>query len=170
MYYYARPLQQGTDFPRSYSGFYSVNNEQLSTLVTGFEGGGSMGGDSICFWKDDHTGDVFIGSYYHHGGFGGYAYGGSIYKHNNGNAIPIISFGYIDQTLRNYDENYLLENACLLYDTYGMPYTKEAILQAAEDYNGATEYLVNGMRTSVEKYREASDRYSIHALWWWGGY
>ena len=169
MYYYTRPLRQD-GMAMSYSGFFSMKDGRLVTLVTGYECGGSMGGDFVCFWQDNRTPEVYVGTSYHHGGFGGHAYGGNIYNLKNGDAVPIVSFGLIDQTLRNYDENDLLENAYLLYDADGIPYTKDSILQAAEDYNSATEYLVDGKQVTIEKFREITNRYSVLYLWPWKGY
>jgi len=37
-------------------------------------------------------------------------------------------------------------------------------LHPIEDYQIAIEYLVNGERTTIEKYREVADRYSIFAI------
>jgi hypothetical protein len=169
MYYYTRPFQQ-SGFPRSYSGFYTVKDGQLNTLATGYECGGSMGGDCICFWQDSKTLEIYIGTYYHVGGFGGYAHGGNVYKHKNGTAVSIVSFDFIDQSARNYDESDLLKNAHLFYGVDDAAYSKATIFQAAEDHGYVTEYSVNDKRTTAQAYRETTDRYKMLILWRWNGY
>jgi len=169
MNYYARPAVQ-SGFPLSKSGFYSIKGDELDALITGYECGGSMGGEFTCFWRDEQTRKVYVGRYFHYGGFGGGAYGGEVYEHKNGGAVLLISLGTVSQTLRNYDEEELLEGTDMLYDSDSVPYTKEKILQAREDFEDVTEYAVNGERVTAEKWNEVYGRYKILALWSWPGY
>jgi len=170
LYYYARPLQQMGSFPLSYSGFYSVKDEQLNILVSGYECGGSAGGDSICFWQDTQTLEIYIGTYYHRGGFGGYSNGGHAFRVENGDVIPVMSIGYINQTARNYPESVLLENASLFYGSDDVPYTETTIQQVIDSGQAIVEYSVDGELTTIEKYREEKDKYPMLRLWRWSGY
>jgi hypothetical protein len=165
MYYHAQPFVKGGSFPLSYSGFYSLKDGQLSTLVTGHENGGSAGGDFVCLWQDKQTLELHFGEYYHLGGFIGRAAGGSVYENNNGSAVPVISFGYVTQDPHNYKEGVLLENACLFYNADGEPHTEDSILLAIENDRAVSEYLVNGERTTIENYREVATRYTRLTIW-----
>ena len=170
MYYYTRPLRQHM-FEMSYSGFYSLKDNELATVVTGYECGGSMGGDFICFWRDNLTGEVYLGSFFHVGGFGGYMGGGTVYQYSGDSAVPMISFEFLSQSLRYYvGEGELPENVHMMYDGNGAPYTKDTILKSAEDGGGTTEYWVNDKQTTIEEYRAVADRYSMLRLWSWFGY
>lgn len=158
LYFYAEPYE-GYLNRRSYSVFCEIRNGQLTQLISGFEGGGSGGGDNVCLWYDRMNGAVMPGKYGHWGGFMGYAHEGEIYDHGNGENEFVTSFRYINQSTGNYREEELLEHAELFY--YGenneedIPFTRETILEAG----AVTEYSVDGEQCTVETYRETVERY-----------
>lgn len=66
----------------------------------------------------------------------------------------------INQTIRNYETNDLLDNADLFYDDQGEPFTKGTI-KHAED---VTEYSINDKRVTVEEYDNISKRFEFIPL------
>lgn len=158
LYFYAEPYE-GYLNRSSYSVFCEIINGQLIQLISGYEGGGTGGGDYVCLWYDRMNGTVTLGKYGHWGGFMGYAYGGEVYDHRNGENELMTSFRYTNQYTGNYRDEELLERAELFY--YGenneedIPFTRETILEAG----AVTEYTVDGEQCTVETYRETVERY-----------
>lgn len=154
LYYYAEPYEE-TGFPLSSSGFFVFRDGKMEQLAAGYECGGSLRGDHICFWYDKEESRMKPGVYGSWGGFGGYASGGTVYELQSEGAEVTASWFCVGQTSGNYDREQLLESAELFYDDYDNPYTGENILEA--EY--IAEYEVNGERTTIERYEEIRDRY-----------
>lgn len=142
-------------FPESYSGFFTLQGEEVVCLLSGYECGGSLGGNYMCLWYDTEEEKLLLGDWIHVGGFGGSSGGGSLYDYVGGEVSPRVSFLHISQTARNHDREELLENAGLYYDGKERPYTAETILDA----DAVSEYYVNGELTRIERYREVTERY-----------
>lgn len=154
LYFYTEPWRQW-NFPESYSGLFTIRDGQVEQLISGYECGGSLRGDYVCFWYDKEEDVWKSGTWGNWGGFGGYAWGGEVYTLKDGQAVSEISFMSYDQTVGNYDEEDLLENAGLFYNEEDHPYTEETILDAGY----VMEYLIDWRRVSVEEYRAAAGRY-----------
>lgn len=154
LYFYAEPVTQQI-LPLSSSGFYSINNGKLHNLVTGYECGGTLGGNCVRFWYDGETRRVMLGTQEKWGGFGGHSYGGTVYDYKNGEAAKVFSFDSVDQKAGNYDKKDLLKYADLFYDDDEKPYNKDNISKA----EWVTEYTVNEIRTTVEQYKKAVELY-----------
>jgi|GEM_PF-1433963 len=157
LYFYAESLIRQGPGILSYGGFYSVKNGLLNELATGYECGGTAGGDIVTFFKDTETSKIFIGNFNHAGGFMGNAVGCDIYEYQNGEVEGIVSYKFITQAAGNYEESDLIKNADLFYDENGNPYNKDTILHA--DY--VTEYWYDGKQVTVEAYHKDADRYEI---------
>ncbi len=54
LYVYASSWITG-NFPESYSGLYGLLDGSVETLATGYQCGGSSGGDYVCSWYDKET-------------------------------------------------------------------------------------------------------------------
>lgn len=156
LYFTARACEQ-TVFPLSYSGFYTVTDDQTKCLVSGYQCGGSMGGDYACLWYDEEAGTVKMGAYESWGGFGGRAFGGRVYDFEAGEAKVSCRFMQTNQTTGNYEEEELLEHASLFYDDDGNPYNRENVLQA--DY--VWEYRIDDVLTSREEYEAVAGRFRV---------
>ncbi len=107
LYFYAEPFIRA-NFQQSYSGFFSINKNKVTELLTGYECGGSLGGDYVCLYKDNKTSKVVIGTFRHAGGFGGHATEGTFYDFKRGKAYNIANIMRISQTVVNFKENDLL--------------------------------------------------------------
>ena len=160
MIFHAQPIVI-RGFAHSFSGYYTLNEGRLNTLATGYESGGSIGGDCVYLTKDKQTGEILYGSYYHHSGFGGNAYGADIYRINDGIAEQVLSYGCVHQQYRNYDVDELIENAHLFYDENDEPFTPDTIIQSDEDNPYISEYSVNNERASIKSYLEVIGRFTI---------
>lgn len=156
LHFYAEPYDWH-GFPLSYSGFYGIQNGQVIQLLSGYECGGSSGGDYVILQYDEVNDAVMLGSRIHMGGFGGNAYGGEVYGDRDGGIEFVTSFMYIAQSVGNYADEELLEHAELFYggEEQDIPFTRETILKALD----VTEYNVDGEQCTVEAYREIMDRY-----------
>ncbi|MCH5344767.1 MAG: WG repeat-containing protein [Acetatifactor sp.] len=154
LYYYEEPFYQEM-FPYSESGFFRQEDGQAVEIVFGYECGGSSRGNYVTLWYDKENQDVYPGSYEVAGGFGGYAFGGDIYKNEQGQFTKINSFLCIEQTTGNYSDEELLAAPQLFYDENDEPCTANTIL----DRDTVTEYQVDNQRTTVEDYRTVEDRY-----------
>lgn len=155
LYFHAESLIRQGPGILSYSGLYSVKNGSLKELATGYECGGTAGGDSVSFLKDTETSKILIGKENYAGGFMGSTGGCAIYEYQNGEAKKIVSYECITQTTGNYNERDLIKNAELFYDENGVSYNKDTILQA--DY--VTEYWRDGKQVTFETYNKVADRY-----------
>lgn len=154
LYFYVEPYLS-MNFPMSYSGFYTLREGRIEELATGYECGGSMRGDYVCFFYDTKEAECKLGVYGSWGGFGGYSYGGAVYDWQNDDAVLSASFYCTSQTGGNYSTEELLKDAGLFYDTEDKPFTEGNILEAER----VTEYSVNNERTTIERYKEFYDRY-----------
>lgn len=96
LYFYAKPWKQPM-FPESYSGFFAAENGQAIQLAACSECGGSYRGDRACFWYDTEEAVLKPGIVGNRGGFGGFSYGGEIYKVNQGNAVVENSYAYVEE-------------------------------------------------------------------------
>lgn len=159
LYFYAKPLDSAP-FTESYSGLFSIKDNQVNELLKGFECGGSMGGDYICLFMDNDSSEIVLGTSNHAGGFGGYAYGSDFYDYKDGKENKITSHECIRQTSRNYDESTLLKNTNLFYDENNIPFTKDTILRSEE----VTEYQVNGKPSTVDDYNKVVKRFKAISL------
>ncbi len=97
LYFYAEPWRR-LNFPESYSGLFLAGNGQTEPLIIGYECGGSLRGDYVCFWYDMQDNVWKPGTEENWGGFGGNAYGGTIYTLENRQAISENSFLCVRQT------------------------------------------------------------------------
>jgi hypothetical protein len=126
-------------------------------LVTGYECGGTLGGDLVRFFKDTETKELLIGSVNHAGGFMGYADGCDIYDYQNKKAKKIASYECITQSSKNYEKSELVKYAELFYDKNGKAYNKDTVLQA----DSVTEYQVSSKRVTWEEYNRTAKRYEL---------
>lgn len=147
-------------FTLSDSAFYTIIDDELQCLLTGYECGGSARGDYVCLWKDMTTGEEYIGTRGFAGGFGGYASWGNVYDYQHGNLSQVVSFDWVGQNAGNYTDETLLDNAHLFYDDNDIPYTQETILTV----DCVNEYLVNNKQTTLEEYKKYSERYTSYNL------
>lgn len=154
LYIYVKPISP-QNFPASYSGFFSLCNGKVNTLISSSECGGSMGGGYVCLYKDNATSKIVIAISSHYGGFGGNAYGSNFYNIINGNASEITSYLQISQTASNYDESDLLKNAELFYGDNDLPYTESTIT----DVEFVTEYDVNDKQTTISEFEKVLGRF-----------
>lgn len=154
LYFYAEPVNPPPR-PMSSSGFYSVKDGKLHKLITGYECGGTLGGDYVRLWYDGKTHKTMIGIQEKYGGFGGNSYGGTVYDYKDGEAVKVCSFNWVNQKAGNYDQETLLEHARLFYDENEKPYTRDSISRADE----VIEYTVNGKRAALKEYEKAAGRY-----------
>jgi len=154
LYYYEEPVIKG-NFPRSDSAFYTIENNQIKELVSGYECGGSFRGDYVQLYWEKETGNIYLGTKGFYGGFGGYLSEYNI--HLNNDDTSYLSLKWIDQKSGNfaYDSDFLLENAYLFYDDYGNTLTKENILE--NEYMKA--YYVNDSLVSEEDFNMVLDKY-----------
>lgn len=148
------------NFPMSDSALYTINDNQLQCLVTGYECGGSARGDYVCFWREREGEDILIGYRGSVGGFGGYASYSAVYDYTAGTAQKCLSYEWIGQTTGNYSQEELLEDAGMFYDEDDIPYTRDTIQDAAS----VNEYLVNEERVSIDKYNHACQQYLFFEL------
>lgn len=139
------------------SGFCAIRNNQLHYLITGYESGGSMGGENAHLFYDKKTGQIMIGVIKHYGGFCGFEDGVTIYSCEKENTLEVISYSCTHQSSKNYEKNILINNASLLYNENGKSYTRDNVLQA----ESVTEYTINQKRVSKEKYTKLVNRYSV---------
>ncbi|RKJ45814.1 WG repeat-containing protein [bacterium 1XD8-76] len=96
LYFYAKPWNQPM-FPESYSGFFAEENGQAIQQITASECGGSMRGDRACLWYDREEEVLKPGTVGNWGGFGGFAYGGVVYKMKQRNAVVENSFDHVEE-------------------------------------------------------------------------
>ena len=157
LYFFAEPYNYSS-FPESHSGLYAIQDNQLVELLTGYECGGSSGGNYVCLWYDRETAQVFPGTWGHSGGFGGHAYRGTVCERKGGKMINIAFFDCIIQCISNYVEEELAY-AELFYDWNDKPYTKETLAQAKEEGGSAQAFFVNDVQTTIEEYLKMEDRY-----------
>jgi len=143
------------NFPESYSGFFSLHNDKVNTLISGSESGGSMGGNYVCLCKDKVTSKIIIAESNHIGGFGGNAYGSDFYNIIDGSASKITSYEKISQAVGNYDKSVLLKNAKLFYGDNDLSYTESTILDA--EY--VTEYDVNDKQNTINEFNKILERF-----------
>lgn len=144
-----------TNFPLSHSAFLSIENGRSEQLVSGYECGGSMGGDFVNLWFDREEQDVKIGISSSAGGFGGRASGLKIYSYKKGIVETINDFHTVTQKTDLFLGEALLEDPELFFDERDNPYTKDTILEA--EY--VSEYRINGERTTPGQYYEQLARY-----------
>lgn len=155
LYFYAEGLIRQGPGILSYSGLYSVKDGLLNEIATGFQGGGSAGGDVVSFIKDAKTSKLLIGEGGRAGGIKGVTGREDIYDYQNGEAKKIVAYECIAQPAGNYDKSDLIKNAGLFYDENSNPYNKDTILNA--DY--VTEYWLNNKQVTIEAYSWNADRY-----------
>ena len=155
LYVYSEPYNQSGPRTMSYSGFFTAQGEDAVCLLSGYECGGTAGGNYMCLWYDNEEEKLLLGECGYAGGFGGNASYGSIYDYAEGTIAARVSFEWIGQSSGNYSKEELIENAELYYHGNDQPYTRETILDA-EDIE---EYSVDGELTTVERYREVRERY-----------
>lgn len=151
-----------SNFPMSDSALYTIKDKQLHCLVTGYECGGSMRGDYVCFWKEADTGRVMIGCNGAAGGFGGFSTYSAIYDFETENVKRVQATQYVNQTTSNYEQKILIENASLFYNEENVPFT-ETTIQKAEV---VSEYSVNENRVTIEEYEQACRRYQYFELFY----
>lgn len=154
LYYYAEPTDWvGMAF--SESALYVDNGTEAVEILSASECGGSLGGNYIWFYTDTETGEVLIGTKGHAGGFGGWAADGNVYRYQDGALEEVFSYECIEQTPYNYEEEELMQNACLFYGEDGEPCMPETIWD--EEY--ITEYIINDKTVTREEYETARARY-----------
>lgn len=143
----------------SCSGFYTIKDNQVEELITGYECGGSLGGDIVGLFFDQETSTIVLGAYNHAGGFGGIAWGEDLYRFEKGEITPLHSYLTISQTSRNIAESVLFAQAHLFYDEDGHHYI-EGSMKAVFDAAGyVTEYLVDDQQTTIEAFGKVKERF-----------
>ena len=155
LYVYSKPYVQDGPGHISYSGFFTCQEEDTVCLLSGYENGGTSGGNYVCLWYDNEKEELLLGEYGHVGGFGGDAVYRSIYDYADGAISERVSLEWIGQSARNYSQEELIDNAEWYYDEREEPYTRETILYAAY----IEEYSVNGELTTREQYNKVWKRY-----------
>ena len=149
LYYYAEPAYQ-LMFPLSDSAIFTMQDGEAVLVLKGYECGGSMRGDYVCFWREKETGELLLGTKGAVGGFGGLATMGSVYRYENGILENRFSYYSVYQSANNYERNELLEKAYLFYDDNGESYTEETIVDAEM----VEEYVINDENVTKEIYEE----------------
>lgn len=150
LYFYQKPVES-MNFPMSDSVFYCIENNEAKEIVRGYECGGSMRGNYVQLYYEKETSKIILGTEGFWGGFGGHASDNSFYKNNE----EFLFLCQISQTSKNYDKDYLIENANMLYDNEGTLFNKENILEA----ESIEEYSINNKIVLKEKYIEESKKY-----------
>lgn len=156
LYFYSEPEEQW-GMRESCSGLFTVRDGQTVQLLAGSECGGTAGGEQVCFAYDREENTWKPGVRGGYGGFGGYASVGEVYVLQEGEVAQEVSFSWCEQSMMNYEEEELLDNAGLFYDYEDVPYTEETIMEAAY----VTEYSIDDRQVPVEQYRETSERYQF---------
>lgn len=146
----------GVGYRETFSGLFSIQNDAVLELLTGYECGGSAGGDYITLYKDKETSNIVFGTCNYAGGFGGLASGADFYDYQNGKVQKLASYYEISQQVTMYEENVLLENPELFYDGNDEPCTKDNILE--ESY--VTEYIVNDKQSTISDYKKVENRFT----------
>ena len=100
LYCYEGARESGT-FPWSNSNLFLLQDDKLYCLETGGECGGSGGGNVVCFWRDEETGEILFGTDGHAGGFCGYGYDSTISRFVNGKVEEILDCYWTYQSIRN---------------------------------------------------------------------
>lgn len=159
LYFHAAPWERA-NFPESLSGLFAVRDGEVVQLLGGYECGGSMRGDYVCFAYDREQDRWKPGVWGSMGGFGGFLTSREVYTLQDGEAAQEVSFCYYNHDRYEIDEEELLENAHLFYDFEDRPYTPETVLEL-EDTDNVTEYSVDGIRVTVEEYRAREKRYQV---------
>lgn len=154
LYFFAEPFDS-FGFGEANSGLFIVKDGKAEALIEVGESGGSMGGDKACLWYDTKEGGLKPGTVWRMGGFGGAANGAVVYELKQGDNVLENAFDCCYQSVRNYDEETLLENAELFYDEEDHPFTRENILEAGS----VVEYTVNDKQVTSEDYYAVNDRY-----------
>ncbi len=142
------------NFGLSESALYFITENQLEQILLCGECGGSARGDRACFWRNQKNGELGIGYHGAVGGFGGYSTYSKVFSITDG-VEEVLSYEWIGQHTSNYALEDLQEFASLFYDDENIPYTEDTI-RSAEMVN---EFIVDGERTSIEKYKEAQQEY-----------
>ena len=132
------------------SGFYSLSEGNVKALLTGYDCGGSMGGDQVYLYKDMESSDLIIGTDGHYGGFGGSAGYYERYRYKENKAELICSYGRLQQPVKYYNESTLAERADLLYDQYGNTYSEATMTEEER----VAEHTVNERTVTKEEYEQ----------------
>lgn len=157
-------LHTGMGFPWSDSAFYRVKDGKAEILLSGYECGGSMRGDIVHLWRDQEGDRILLGNSGSAGGFGGFANYGSVYELQEGGAVCICSKEYVGQVAGNYSEEYLLQNAELLYGDGDELCTKENVLEMGS----IEQYTLNDELVTMEEYEKARNRYvHVYSSWYY---
>lgn len=155
MYIYAEPYTK-LNFPLSHSAFFGLKDGRAQQLLSGYQCGGSMGGEFVHLWSDREENSVQIGATGKFGGFGGHSFTYEIYRCEDGKIEVENRFSFVDVKKEDYLGS-MLEQPELLFDEQGNPYTKESI-QGAEYI---CEYQINDETVTLETYDELFRRYRL---------
>lgn len=155
LYFHAAPWKQAI-FPESCSGLFTVRDGEVKQLLSGYECGGSMRGDYVCFVYDREEDTWKPGIWGCMGGFGGFLTYREVYTLQDGEATQEVSVSCYNHSVYDCDEEDLVENAELFYDVRENPYTAETILEAIDN---VTEYSVNDRRVTHGEYCAEKERY-----------
>ena len=148
-------LHTSMGFPWSDSAFYRVKDGEAELLLSGYECGGSMRGDWVHLWRDQGSDTILLGITGSIGGFGGYASYNCVYELRESGAVCIYSSDWVGQNAGNYSEEYLLQNAELLYGDEGKLCTKDNVLEMGS----IEQYTLNDKLVTMEEYEKAQERY-----------
>lgn len=152
LYVCSVPYVQEGPRKMSYSGFFARQGEDVVCLFSGYECGGTAGGNYMSLWYDNEKEELLLGE---QGYTEGFEVSRHIYDYRGGEILERVSLGWITQGAGNYTEEELLENAELYYDERDQPYTRETI----SNVGYITEYSVNGELVTQEQYQEIKERY-----------
>lgn len=139
----------------SHSAFFAAEDRRPEQLLSGYQCGGSLGGDFVHLLFDREDEVVKMGVSGEFGGFGGNSYRHTIYSYETGEMEKEKSFYTVTQEMGNFLPQELLEHPEMYFDETGNPYTKDTILEA--EY--LSEYKIDEVQITPERYDEQLRRY-----------
>lgn len=139
----------------SHSAFFAAEDGRPEQLLSGYQCGGSLGGDFVHLWFDREDEVVKMGVSGEFGGFGGNSYRHTIYSYETGEMEKEKCFYTVTQEMGNFLPQELLEHPEMYFDETGNPYTKDTILEA--EY--LSEYKIDEVQITPERYDEQLRRY-----------
>ena len=152
LWYKVTSDDMGPRGPESASGFCTILDGKVERLLSGYECGGSAGGDDIVIRYDTETSKHVVGLEGYSGGFGGSSADCEYYDFHDGLINKIVSTYTISQD-GTYFEKDELKDSSLYYIEEKNPY----------DSTGSTPYItiykVNDIQTKKENYEKARSRF-----------
>jgi len=94
LYVYIKPYEY-YNFPKSHSGFFTLEGEEIICQLSGFECGGSARGDRACLWYDREEEKILYGTAGILGGIGGYCTYNYVYDDTDAVWSPWMNFKHM---------------------------------------------------------------------------